>query len=101
MTDNAWPSDPTPEQIRRAWAATVSALPVGTRVTGQVVGRRPFGVFLRIDDVPHAVGLADIGSMPPGASLPALGAQISGEVFWHTDHNYQVRIRLSEWIGHN
>ncbi|MEV6594236.1 hypothetical protein [Streptomyces acidicola] len=101
MADYAWPNEPTPAQIRRSWSATVSALPVGTRITGQVVDRRPFGVFLRIDDVPNAVGLADIGSMPPGASLPALGAQVSGEVVWHTDHNYQVRIRLSEWIAHN
>ncbi|MEU2899943.1 hypothetical protein ABZ666_28890 [Streptomyces sp. NPDC007056] len=51
--------------------------------------------------MPHAVGLADIGSMPPGASLPALRTQVSGEVVWHTDRNHQVRIRLSEWIDHN
>ncbi|MEV4976432.1 hypothetical protein [Streptomyces scopuliridis] len=101
MTQYAWPNDPSPEQVRREWSATVCALPVGTRVTGQVVGLQPFGVFVRIDYVPNALGLADIGSMPPGASLPALGAQVSGEVVWHTDHNYQVRIRLSEWIDHN
>lgn len=98
MTEDTWPSDPSPEQVRREWSATVSALPVGTRITGQVVGRRPFGVFLRIDGVPNAVGLADIGSMPPGARLPVLGAQITGEVVWHTDHNHEVRIRLGEWI---
>ncbi|MGD1217073.1 MULTISPECIES: hypothetical protein [Streptomyces] len=101
MADRARPDEPTPEQIRRSWPATVSALPVGTRITGQVVDRRPFGVFLRIDDVPHALGLADIGSMPPGASLPALGARISGVVVWHADHNHQVRIRLSEWLAHD
>ncbi|WP_208818342.1 hypothetical protein [Streptomyces marokkonensis] len=98
MTDDARPDEPTPERIRRAWSATVAALPVGTRITGQVVERRPFGVFLRIDEVPQAVGLADIGSMPPGASLPAQGDRISGEVVWHTDHNHQVRVALSEWI---
>ncbi|MFE5481796.1 hypothetical protein [Streptomyces sp. NPDC056527] len=98
MQEYDWP---TPEQIRRAWSATVSALPVGTRITGQVVECWPFGVFLRIDGVPHAVGLADIGSMPHGASLPALGDQISGAVVWHTDHNHQVRIRFSEWIDHS
>ncbi|MEU1202373.1 hypothetical protein ABZ446_40005 [Streptomyces sp. NPDC005813] len=101
MADHTWPVEPTAEQVRRSWSATVSALPVGTRITGQVVARRPFGVFLRIDDVPHALGLADIGSMPPGVSLPALGAQVGGEVVWHADHNYQVRIRLSEWLAHN
>lgn len=100
MTQDGWPNDPSPEQIRREWSATVSALPVGTRITGQVVACRAFGVFIRIDDVPNALGLADIGSMPPGACLPGLGAQVSGEVVWHTDHNYEVRIRLSEWIDH-
>ncbi|KES06540.1 hypothetical protein BU52_14080 [Streptomyces toyocaensis] len=99
MTDDAWPDAPTYEQIRRAWPATVAAQPVGTRVTGQVIERRPFGVFLRIDEVPLAVGLADIGSMPSGASLPVQGDRIRGEVVWHTDHNHQVRVRLSEWIG--
>ncbi|MFE7358912.1 hypothetical protein ACFU8Q_38970 [Streptomyces sp. NPDC057543] len=101
MTEDTWPSDPSPEKVRREWSATVSALPVGTRITGQVVGRRPFGVFIRIDGVPNAVGLADIGSMPPSARLPALGAQITGEVVWHTDHNHEVRMRLSEWIDHS
>ncbi|MEU1599792.1 hypothetical protein ABZ468_45135 [Streptomyces sp. NPDC005708] len=101
MTEYAWPKDPSPEQVRREWSATVAALPVGTRITGQVIGRQPFGVFIRIDDALNALGLADIGSMSSGASLPALGAQVSGEVVWHTDHNHQVRIRLSEWIDHN
>ncbi|GAA5021727.1 S1 domain-containing protein [Streptomyces siamensis] len=101
MADRTWPVEPTAEQIRRSWSATVSALPIGTRITGQVVDRRPFGVFLRIDGVPNALGLADIGSMPHGLSLPALGAQVSGEVVWHTDHNYQVRIRLGEWLAHD
>ena len=101
MTEYAWPDDPSPEQVRREWSATVTALPVGTHITGQVIDRRPFGVFIRIDDVPNALGLADIGSMPNGASLPAQGAQISGKVVWHTDHSYQVRIRLSEWLDHS
>ncbi|MEV5546788.1 hypothetical protein AB0L35_11785 [Streptomyces sp. NPDC052309] len=78
----------------------MSALPVGTLITGRVTARRPFGVFIRIDHVPHAVGMADIGSMPAGASLPAPGERVSGEVVWHTGHNHQVRIRLSTWAGH-
>ncbi|WP_406355433.1 hypothetical protein OHB56_23120 [Streptomyces sp. NBC_01635] len=101
MTEYDQPNDPSLEQIRQEWPATVAALPVGTRITGQVVDCQPFGVFIRIDDVPNALGLADIGSMPPGASLPALGAQVSGKVVWHTDYNYEVRIRLSEWIDHS
>ncbi|MGW7050489.1 hypothetical protein [Streptomyces sp. NPDC054887] len=100
MTEDVWPDEPSAEQVRREWSATVSALPVGTRITGQVFECRPFGVFIRIDGAPSAIGLADIGSMPSGASLPSLGAQVGGEVVWHTDHNHQVRIRLNEWLGH-
>ena len=95
----AWPkgSDlPTAEAVRRNWATTVAALPVGTRITGQVVGRRPFGVFIRVDGVPDAVALAEIAGMPLGTELPALGATVAGEVFWHA-HNHQVRVRLDEW----
>ncbi|MEU2911972.1 hypothetical protein ACWCQ0_02645 [Streptomyces massasporeus] len=35
--------------------------------------------------------------MPPGKELPALGALVSGEVYWHDDRNHQVRVRLDEW----
>ncbi|GHB73082.1 hypothetical protein GCM10010377_74480 [Streptomyces viridiviolaceus] len=99
MPDDACTSEP--DNLSPEWSATVSALPVGTLITGQVIARRPFGVFIRIDHVPRAVGMADIGSMPTGASLPALGDRVSGEVVWHTDHNHEVRIRLSDWIDHS
>ncbi|MFD7813347.1 hypothetical protein ACFV6E_10435 [Streptomyces sp. NPDC059785] len=95
----AWPSGPdmpTPEAMRRSWAATARALPVGARVAGVVVGRQPFGVFILIEDVPNAVGLAEITAMPHGMKLPALGTRVEGEVFWHS-HHLQVRIRLDEW----
>ncbi|MER7662205.1 MULTISPECIES: hypothetical protein [unclassified Streptomyces] len=101
MTEFGWrrgPDDPFPEQIRRAWPATVSALPIGTPITGQVVGRQPFGIFIRIHGSPHAVGMADTGSMPSGGTLPALGDQVSGTVVRHTDSSFQVRIRLTEWL---
>ncbi|WP_208614962.1 hypothetical protein [Streptomyces caeruleatus] len=49
-----------------------------------------------MDGVPNAVALAEITAMPLGMELPALGASVEGEVFWHT-HNHQVRIRLDEW----
>lgn len=52
-----------------AWSATCEALPVGTRVTGEVIGRQRFGVFLRIDGAPDAVGLAEITAMPRGVEL--------------------------------
>ncbi|MHA5052834.1 hypothetical protein [Streptomyces sp. SD15] len=46
--------------------------------------------------MPDAMGLAETTSMPPGMALPALGACVSGEVYWHA-HNHQVRVRLDEW----
>lgn len=99
MDEYAWPSGadlPTADVVLGNWAATVEALPVGAHVTGEVIGRRPFGVFIRIDGVPHAVALAEISGMPLGMELPALGASVEGEVFWHS-RNHQVRVRLDEW----
>ncbi|TFV34243.1 hypothetical protein E4K10_05575 [Streptomyces sp. T1317-0309] len=60
--------------------ATVSALPLGSHVSGRVIGRQPFGVFLLIDGVPNAVGLAEIAAMPHHMELPAVGAAVTGEV---------------------
>ncbi|WP_340681925.1 hypothetical protein LCL61_24775 [Amycolatopsis coloradensis] len=51
-------------------------------------------MFVRIDGVPDAVGLAEVTSMPREASLPAAGDTVVGEVMGHADHNHQVRIRL-------
>lgn len=90
---------PAAEEMGRSWAATVAALPVGSRITGEVIGRQPFGVFLRIEGVPDAVALAEITAMPLGMSLPALGAFVRGQVLWHTDHNHQVKVRLDEWLA--
>jgi hypothetical protein len=56
-----------------------------------------FGVFLLLDGVPNAVGLAEITAMPHHMELPALGTTVPGEVIWHTDHNRQIKIRLNEW----
>jgi hypothetical protein len=49
--------------------------------------------------VPDAIALAEITCMPLGMDLPALGASVSGEVYWHDDRHHQVRIRLDEWQG--
>ncbi|MFF4843699.1 S1 domain-containing protein [Streptomyces collinus] len=100
MDEYAWPSGPevpAADLVRERWEATVAALPVEARITGEVIGRRPFGVFIRIDGVPNAIALAEITAMPLGMDLPALGAFVSGEVIWHVAHNHQVKIRLDEW----
>ncbi|MET8646584.1 hypothetical protein ABZX69_42545 [Streptomyces sp. NPDC004074] len=65
MTEYTWPtgvSDLTPEGIQLAWPATKAALPIGTTVTGKVIGRQPFGVFVQIDGVTDVLGLAEIRS---------------------------------------
>lgn len=88
---------PAVDAVRESWAATVAALAVGTRIAGEVIGRQRFGVFIRIDGVPEAVGLAEIGSMPHDMELPVVGAEVAGTVICHADHNHQVKIKLDEW----
>ncbi|MGX1541291.1 hypothetical protein [Streptomyces adustus] len=100
MPEFSWPDRslmPAPDDREQSWPATVSVLPLGSRVSGRVIGRRPFGVFLLLDGVPNAVGLAEITAMPHPMELPALGATVVGEVIWHADHNRHVKIRLNEW----
>ena len=99
MYEHTWPTETQiPEEDRqRHWSATVAALPVGAPVSGEVIARPPFGVFVRIDGVPHALGLAEITALPHGMDLPALGAAITGQVIWHVDHNHQVKLVLEEW----
>ncbi|MFD6550493.1 hypothetical protein [Streptomyces sp. NPDC058398] len=81
----------SPEEV---WTATLALLPLGASVTGEVIGRQPFGVFIRVDGVPNALALAEIMTMPEGMRLPILGARIRGEVIEHAEHNHQVRLRL-------
>ncbi|MEU4411298.1 hypothetical protein AB0F88_42915 [Streptosporangium sp. NPDC023963] len=98
MTEYSWPDDGAEigRRAQAAWSATCRALPIGTQVTGTVTSRQPFGVFLRIDGTPEAIGLAESIAMPPDFELPRLGAFVTGEVISHTEHNHQVRTRLTE-----
>jgi hypothetical protein len=100
MPEFSWPDRslvPASDVIRQSWPTTVSALPLGSHVSGRVIGRQPFGVFLLLDGGPNAVGLAEITAMPHDTELPVLGTTVAGEVIWHMDHNCQVKIRLDEW----
>lgn len=100
MSEYSWPEENgwSPSADRpAAWPTTVRALPVGTRITGEVIGRQPFGVFLSVDGHPDAVGLAKVHRMPLGRDLPTVGQRISGEVIWHADHNQQVGVALDAW----
>ena len=99
VDEYTWParSDALAESYKEVWAATVAALPLGTSMAGEVLGRRRFGVFIRVDGVPGAVALAEITAMPQGMDLPVLGDRVVGEVIGHAEHNHQVRVRLQAW----
>lgn len=60
-----------------------------------MIRRQRFGVFVRIDHVPGAVGLAEITAMPANQELPLVGTTVTDEVIWHAEHNRQIRI--TEW----
>ncbi|MDI6105938.1 RNA-binding protein [Actinoplanes sp. NEAU-A12] len=96
MAEYSWPpdSDRRGERAADRWEETVAALPDGVAVTGQVIGRQPFGVFVEIDGVSDVMGLAEVTTMPPGAVLPAVGTIVQGAVIDHTAHNHQVRLLL-------
>ena len=99
MTGYSWPEDHhrLAQRASEAWPATIEALPIGTHITGEVIARQPFGVFIRINGIPDAVGLAEIIPMPPETTLPDLDTAVVGEVIWHTEHNHQVRLKLHNW----
>ncbi|MEV8038906.1 hypothetical protein [Streptomyces sp. NPDC086182] len=99
MSEYSWAADGAGAgpRARAAWPAICQALPLGTKITGEVVGRQRFGVFLRIDEMPDATGLAEITAAPRNAVLPAMGESVSGQVIWHADHNCQVKIKLAAW----
>lgn len=82
----------------RAWRDVTLSMPIGTRISGRVVGRQPFGVFLLLDGQSDVVGLAEITSMPIGMHLPLVGEVVSGRVIAHTERNRQIKIRLDDWV---
>ena len=106
MDEYSWP-DWNPYRDRehlaqQGWLATVQALPVGARFTAEVIGRQPFGVFLRIANHANAIGLAEVTAMPNCRclTLPKVGDQVTGAVTWHADHNHQVKVQLDVWAKH-
>ncbi|GAA4968966.1 hypothetical protein GCM10023205_37740 [Yinghuangia aomiensis] len=94
----SWPGNGTAAQARDAWAAAAVALPPGTLVTAEVVARQPFGVFIRIDSVPDALGLNELPNLPDGV-LPTCGTRVCGTVLDHTPRNRQVRVRFTPQSG--
>lgn len=102
MNEYVWPAGsevPAPNLVRESWEATVAALPAEARITGEVIGRQRFGVFIRIDGVANAIALAEITAMPHRMDLPALGSFVNGQVLGHAAHIHQVKVRLDEWLA--
>ncbi|WP_027660969.1 hypothetical protein [Salinispora fenicalii] len=95
MTGYPWPNprDDDPDRLRRAWPTTVQALPCGARVTGTVIARKPFGVFIRIDGMPDALGYAESTAIAHDV-VPPLGTTVTGEVTWHVSLTHEVQLRL-------
>ncbi|MFJ9744093.1 hypothetical protein [Streptomyces sp. NPDC101166] len=91
MSEYFWPEDyALGSRARRAWSNTVDSLPVASLVTGTVIGRQPFGVFIDIDQVSDAVGLLRVTALPRDAELPAKGEFVEGQVLWHDPSHFQV-----------
>lgn len=96
MDEYFWPEDQKlGMRTRHAWPATVESLPVGSHVTGKVIGRQPFGVFISIDQTTDAVGLVRVTALPRGAQLPVRGESVDGQVLWHEPSNCQVIVTPS------
>lgn len=96
MGEYFWPeNDELGLRTRQAWSATVESLPVGSAVTGKVIGRQPFGVFISIDQASDAVGLVRVTALPQGAQLPVRGECVDGQVLWHEPRNCQVIVTPS------
>ncbi|MEU6236528.1 S1 RNA-binding domain-containing protein [Kitasatospora sp. NPDC047058] len=103
MSEYSWPWENekySASGTASAWTASVLALPLGTLITGEVIGRQPFGSFIAIDGHPDALGLARVNLKPRCLKLPTLGQRVVGEVFYHEEHVRQVGIMLSEWGQH-
>ncbi|MFG2819887.1 S1 RNA-binding domain-containing protein [Kitasatospora sp. NPDC048365] len=103
MSEDSWTWGNHPDRAASApevWTDTIHALPIGTRITGEVVARQPFGAFLAIDGHPDAIGLAGVNLKPRCMDLPAVGERVFGEVFFHAEYNHQVGVILTEWALH-
>jgi hypothetical protein len=80
------------EQAARAedsWAITVQRLPIGTKVSGTVIARQPFGVFIEIDGHPDALGLADGGLSNSAQNVRLEGHKTFGPSRSHHSGGYR------------
>ncbi|MFB6636227.1 hypothetical protein ACFCYF_03115 [Streptomyces chartreusis] len=83
MDEYTWPAVPgvpATDAVRQSWLPLRRCL-WGPHA-GEVIGRQWFGVFIRIDGVPDAVGLAEVGRTRHAMELPVIGTEVAGTIIW-------------------
>ncbi len=84
------------EEKSQAWLDTKSSLQVGSLVSGKVVARRQFGVFVDIGlDFPALILVVKLrnADKTPYTSMemyPAIGDTVEARVYAFADHNRQI-----------
>lgn len=87
---------------KKVWDDLKRDLPRGTRVSGTVVVRRPFGFFLKLSEYPDAIALVDaISYLPRGEPVdpsewPEEGAVIDATVVDHVESDREIKLQVSE-----
>jgi len=78
------------------WDRVKAVVPIGSEVSGQVVGHLPSGVFVGLGlgflgqlELPE---FADPAVRSRGQCFPPLGAPLTARVLQHVDHNQQLRL---------
>ncbi|MEV6359316.1 hypothetical protein [Nocardia asteroides] len=61
-------------------------------MTGVVVGRQRFGVFIELDQVPDAIGLVRVTALPVDQPLPTRGVAVEGVVLYRDDRTHQLTV---------
>jgi ribosomal protein S1 len=84
----------------QAWWAVEAALPIGMVVEYVVELSAPFGIFVKIPEVPDARAVVDAISFRPGGEIvdpeqwPAPGEAFQAVVVDHVEHNCQIKLRV-------
>ena len=79
------------------WDRVKAAVPVGTEVSGRVVARQPFGVFVDLGlGFPGLLEVAEFGDATARShgkvGFPAVGELLTARVLQHLDHDQQLRL---------
>ena len=94
--DYQWPEDgdDLARRARATWNETVSRLSIGDRITGTVVGRQHFGVFLTVNEVVGAMAEAEIVNIPNDMELPRISESVTGKVIGFDGERCQIFVTI-------